>query len=420
MTDLREGREPTLPQWFWPPHLSPLAGSLLVGLLHWDPAMRLTAESVMQHPWCLGISYDEYKQLLLQQMLHDELLLDGGDINRDIVCCEPVEVKKDLFAAGPSSRRDADFDLSSGLAQSLADRLEGLAISSGINSSRSGNSGHVASAVVPTTTTNPTAAISPAIVLSRGDSGSSVSSSPSSPLLPLPPTPTPPPLSTALTHTSKLPLANSHLTHSQSQQRQQQQTPFHNHHQLQQQQQQQQQAYSRSIALGNPSSLNQPSQVAPAPTQQQTQVQRVRAQAPPSLYDQHLQRMQKEAAALQQETTQHYSMVDNDIYSNGGTTINNSRMEVSVISRVNRTPAPQGGIFSTSAAMNASVIHGATSSSSGGGTAAAATTVSSSGDNATTAAIASYRDNDNDNDLPLAILNSSSGNVDSNNLNNFR
>ena len=142
VTDWREGREPTLPQWFWPPHLSPLAGSLLVGLLHWDPAMRLTAESVMQHPWCLGIAYDEYKQLLLQQMLHDELLLDGG---------EPVEVKKDLFAAGPSSRRESsEFDLSSSLTQPLTDRLQGLAISSGISSSNDNSSSHV-NTIVPAT-----------------------------------------------------------------------------------------------------------------------------------------------------------------------------------------------------------------------------------------------------------------------------
>ncbi len=55
---LRDGKEkdiPVPPAWFWPiPEPCPGVGSLLVGLLHYDPALRLTAAEVMRHPWYLG------------------------------------------------------------------------------------------------------------------------------------------------------------------------------------------------------------------------------------------------------------------------------------------------------------------------------------------------------------------------------
>lgn len=55
---IRERREVALPQWFWPSHISPPVGSLLVSLLHFDPNMRLTAEEALNHPWCRQVDSD--------------------------------------------------------------------------------------------------------------------------------------------------------------------------------------------------------------------------------------------------------------------------------------------------------------------------------------------------------------------------
>jgi serine/threonine protein kinase len=45
--------EIVFPSWFFPPHLSASANSLMVSLLHYDPTQRLSAAMVLQHPWCL-------------------------------------------------------------------------------------------------------------------------------------------------------------------------------------------------------------------------------------------------------------------------------------------------------------------------------------------------------------------------------
>jgi hypothetical protein len=191
--------------------------------------------------------------------------------------------------------------------------------------------------------------------------------------------------------------------HSQSQQ-QQQQTPQNNNNY------QQQQTYPRSIASSSPVPSNQPSQVISTQQQQQQQqpLQRGRVQAPPSLYDQHLQRMQKEASAMQQETTH-----DNYVYSNGGAAVspasNNSRMEVSVITRATRIPAPRGGTFSTTTTTSTS-MQGATSLLTG----APANTATLPGDHG----IATVSARDNDHDLPVVVLPSDT--VGPNNINNFR
>jgi hypothetical protein len=59
----KDGKDVMVPSWFWPNNISPLVGSLLVGLLHYDPLQRLTASEAARHPWCLGLSYDEAKAL---------------------------------------------------------------------------------------------------------------------------------------------------------------------------------------------------------------------------------------------------------------------------------------------------------------------------------------------------------------------
>lgn len=41
-----------MPLWFWPTHISPLAGDLLVKLLQCDPSQRISAAEALRHPWC--------------------------------------------------------------------------------------------------------------------------------------------------------------------------------------------------------------------------------------------------------------------------------------------------------------------------------------------------------------------------------
>ena len=47
----QQGRLPPLPDWFFPPSVSPLAASLVVLLLHTEPSMRLTAREARKHAW---------------------------------------------------------------------------------------------------------------------------------------------------------------------------------------------------------------------------------------------------------------------------------------------------------------------------------------------------------------------------------
>ena len=53
---VREGRgkELTLPGWFFPPSITPLAGSLILSLIHIDPQQRCTAAEALRHPWSMG------------------------------------------------------------------------------------------------------------------------------------------------------------------------------------------------------------------------------------------------------------------------------------------------------------------------------------------------------------------------------
>lgn len=61
VTSLKDGKDAILPSWFWPSNISPLVTNLLVGLLQCDPTCRLSAAEAILHPWCQGMSYEEYK-----------------------------------------------------------------------------------------------------------------------------------------------------------------------------------------------------------------------------------------------------------------------------------------------------------------------------------------------------------------------
>jgi serine/threonine protein kinase len=54
VVSLQAGEEPVLPGWFFPPSVSPLAASLVVGLLQEDPMDRMCVQEAMDHPWCRG------------------------------------------------------------------------------------------------------------------------------------------------------------------------------------------------------------------------------------------------------------------------------------------------------------------------------------------------------------------------------
>lgn len=53
---MRDGRSKdlALPAWFFPPSISPLAGSLILQLIHIDPQQRCTASDALRHPWSTG------------------------------------------------------------------------------------------------------------------------------------------------------------------------------------------------------------------------------------------------------------------------------------------------------------------------------------------------------------------------------
>lgn len=83
----KEAKEIAVPSWFLPGHISMGAGSLLVQLLHHDPAIRLSAAEALKHPWCLGL--DQLRNLRIA----DE---DQGEIderNKGILTAEMDEAR---------------------------------------------------------------------------------------------------------------------------------------------------------------------------------------------------------------------------------------------------------------------------------------------------------------------------------------
>lgn len=48
---IQAGKDPLYPSFFFPSHISPLARSLIVQLLHPDPNLRLTATVALKHRW---------------------------------------------------------------------------------------------------------------------------------------------------------------------------------------------------------------------------------------------------------------------------------------------------------------------------------------------------------------------------------
>ena len=65
---LKDGKDIIFPSWFWPNAPLPLVNSLLVGLLQADPNLRLSAAEAINHPWCQGMTYEEYKSMRSAEM----------------------------------------------------------------------------------------------------------------------------------------------------------------------------------------------------------------------------------------------------------------------------------------------------------------------------------------------------------------
>ena len=262
--------------------------------------MRLTAESAVQHPWCLGIAYEEYKQLLLQQMLHDDAQLSA---ELHLEEAEANEIAKDLFNASERTQRDVDRRKSS-LSASLTEKLQGLSVSTvgatANNSVTNNPSISTVASMTPVALTRedsdrlPAPPSSPTVATSQPFSGSNQKQihQPQ----PIPPSSTAASVATLTSHNPRqsppLPSPPSPPLTPQ----QQQQQHHHNHHQQQQQQQQQ---------------------------------HRHRAQ-PPSLSEQQLQRMQKEAAAAMQEPSH--------LFPSAGIDSAHMGAEVSVVSRIAARP----------------------------------------------------------------------------------
>jgi hypothetical protein len=85
---VKESKEFQIPIWFWPTHISPLAGDLLVKLLQTDPTQRITATEALRHPWCrVGLSSPEddlpgsrcLTSPTLQDALHNNMHLELGE-----------------------------------------------------------------------------------------------------------------------------------------------------------------------------------------------------------------------------------------------------------------------------------------------------------------------------------------------------
>jgi serine/threonine protein kinase len=63
---VRDGKEVALPAWFFPPSISPIAGSLILSLIHIDPQQRCTAVEALKHPWSTGEGMEGSKRFTTQ------------------------------------------------------------------------------------------------------------------------------------------------------------------------------------------------------------------------------------------------------------------------------------------------------------------------------------------------------------------
>jgi serine/threonine protein kinase len=82
---VREGKEIILPAWFWPSTISPLVTTLLVGLLQSDPSVRLSAAEALRHPWCQGLSMEDFKAASVAQRLFADTVTSASNSTSAIV-----------------------------------------------------------------------------------------------------------------------------------------------------------------------------------------------------------------------------------------------------------------------------------------------------------------------------------------------
>ena len=94
---IESGKDVSVPSWFFPSWITPLASSLIISLLQCDPSKRPTAVEALLHPWCLGgssastlreFAVDDIKNDRLGKIDHGSALIHDDDENVIVVCEE--------------------------------------------------------------------------------------------------------------------------------------------------------------------------------------------------------------------------------------------------------------------------------------------------------------------------------------------
>lgn len=124
-----QGVEPCFPSWFFPQHLTPVASSLIVSLLHHDPAQRLTASSALQHPWCMldkpPLKVSPRPRLQRQPTTYNDTLPPLPPLNRSNPTSRSHSSDKDAHTNSPVLNLNSSEELQ----EALSAQIQTLTIS---------------------------------------------------------------------------------------------------------------------------------------------------------------------------------------------------------------------------------------------------------------------------------------------------
>lgn len=96
---IESGKAISVPSWFFPSWITPLASSLIISLLQCDPSKRPTAAEALLHPWCLGgSSASSLRELVLEdesntkyeRLSESNYRSTNNDDENVIVVCEEI------------------------------------------------------------------------------------------------------------------------------------------------------------------------------------------------------------------------------------------------------------------------------------------------------------------------------------------
>jgi serine/threonine protein kinase len=98
---IESGKAISVPSWFFPSWITPLASSLIISLLQCDPSKRPTAADALLHPWCLGgssasslrelVLEDESTTTKYERLTETNYSSTSNDDENVIVVCENFE-----------------------------------------------------------------------------------------------------------------------------------------------------------------------------------------------------------------------------------------------------------------------------------------------------------------------------------------